>query len=65
MPGASTTSSPRADGAQVFIGCTSDNHWQRFCEQFGFDEWVTDARLAGNAKRCEAREWMLPNWSGG
>ena len=48
------------DGTQVFIGCTSDNHWQRFCERFGFIEWATDERLAGNAKRCEAREWMLP-----
>jgi crotonobetainyl-CoA:carnitine CoA-transferase CaiB-like acyl-CoA transferase len=48
------------DGTQVFIGCTSDNHWQRFCEQFGFTEWVADERLAGNANRCAAREWMLP-----
>ena len=47
-------------GTQVFIGCTSDNHWQRFCEEFGFPEWTADERLASNAKRCEAREWMLP-----
>ncbi len=49
-----------SDGGQAFIGCTSDNHWQRFCEEFGFAEWMTDERLAGNAKRCDAREWMLP-----
>jgi crotonobetainyl-CoA:carnitine CoA-transferase CaiB-like acyl-CoA transferase len=48
------------DGRQAFIGCTSDNHWQRFCEQFGFSEWMTDERLASNAKRCDAREWMIP-----
>jgi crotonobetainyl-CoA:carnitine CoA-transferase CaiB-like acyl-CoA transferase len=48
------------DGRQAFIGCTSDKHWQRFCEQFGFSEWMTDERLASNAKRCDAREWMLP-----
>jgi crotonobetainyl-CoA:carnitine CoA-transferase CaiB-like acyl-CoA transferase len=48
------------DGTQAFIGCTSDNHWQRFCDQFDFPEWKTDARLADNARRCEAREWMLP-----
>jgi len=48
------------DGTQAFIGCTSDNHWQRFCEQFGFPEWIADERFASNAKRCEAREWMLP-----
>ncbi|WP_426420392.1 CaiB/BaiF CoA transferase family protein [Bradyrhizobium genosp. A] len=49
-----------SDGGQVFIGCTSDGHWQRFCEQFGFDEWRDDERLASNAKRCEARDWILP-----
>ena len=48
------------DGGQAFIGCTSDGHWQRFCEAFGFDEWRDDARLSSNAKRCDAREWMLP-----
>jgi hypothetical protein len=49
-----------SDGGQVFIGCTSDGHWQRFCETFGFEDWRDDPRLAGNANRCEAREWMLP-----
>jgi len=49
-----------SDGGQAFIGCTSDGHWQRFCEQFGFGEWRNDERLSNNAKRCEAREWILP-----
>jgi crotonobetainyl-CoA:carnitine CoA-transferase CaiB-like acyl-CoA transferase len=49
-----------ADGGQVFIGCTSDGHWLRFCEQFGFDDWRGDPRLASNSSRCDAREWMLP-----
>jgi crotonobetainyl-CoA:carnitine CoA-transferase CaiB-like acyl-CoA transferase len=48
------------DGGQVFIGCTSDGHWQRFCEAFGLDDWREDERLADNARRCEARAWMLP-----
>jgi crotonobetainyl-CoA:carnitine CoA-transferase CaiB-like acyl-CoA transferase len=48
------------DGGQAFIGCTSDNHWQRFCDEFEFQEWLTDERLSNNAKRCDAREWMLP-----
>ena len=52
-----------SDGGQAFIGCTSDGHWQRFCEAFGFDDWRTDERFASNAKRCDAREWMLPSWS--
>lgn len=49
-----------ADDRQVFIGCTSDSHWQRFCDQFDLGDWVTDERLSSNAKRCDAREWMLP-----
>jgi len=49
-----------SDGGQAFIGCTSDGHWQRFCDAFGFDDWREDPRLTGNANRCEAREWMLP-----
>lgn len=49
-----------SDGGQAFIGCTSNGHWQRFCEQFGFDEWCNDERLASNATRCDARDWMLP-----
>ncbi len=49
-----------SDGGQAFIACTSDKHWQRFCDAFGFPEWKADERLSNNAKRCDAREWMLP-----
>jgi crotonobetainyl-CoA:carnitine CoA-transferase CaiB-like acyl-CoA transferase len=49
-----------SDGGQVFIACTSDGHWRRFCEAFGFDDWRDDPRLSDNARRCEAREWMIP-----
>jgi crotonobetainyl-CoA:carnitine CoA-transferase CaiB-like acyl-CoA transferase len=49
-----------SDGGQVFIACTSDGHWRRFCEAFGFDDWRDDPRLADNATRCEARDWMIP-----
>ncbi|MGE3992182.1 CaiB/BaiF CoA transferase family protein [Pseudorhodoplanes sp.] len=48
------------DGGQVFIACTSDGHWRRLCDAFGFDDWRDDPRLSGNAKRCEARDWMIP-----
>jgi crotonobetainyl-CoA:carnitine CoA-transferase CaiB-like acyl-CoA transferase len=48
------------DGGQVFIACTSDGHWRRFCEAFGFDDWRGDPSLADNAKRCDARDWMIP-----
>ena len=29
-----------ADGEQVFIGVTSDRHWKRMCETFGFSDWI-------------------------
>lgn len=51
------------DGGQVFIACTSDGHWTRFCEAFGFDAWRDDPRLSGNAQRCDARDWMIPELS--
>lgn len=49
------------DGGQIFIGCTSDGHWERFCIGFGFEEWRRDERLSSNAKRCAARVWMIPD----
>jgi len=49
-----------ADGEQVFIGVTSERHWKRFCETFGFTDWFTDDRLATNAGRVQEREWFLP-----
>ncbi len=49
-----------ADGELVFIGVTSDRHWQRMCETFGFSDWGADPRLATNQSRIEEREWFLP-----
>ena len=48
-----------ADGRQVFIGLTSDRHWQRFCQTFGFADWADDPQLATNRGRLEAA-WLLP-----
>jgi crotonobetainyl-CoA:carnitine CoA-transferase CaiB-like acyl-CoA transferase len=50
-----------SDGGQVFIACTSDGHWHRLCDAFGFVEWRDDPRLSGNANRCEARDWLIPD----
>jgi crotonobetainyl-CoA:carnitine CoA-transferase CaiB-like acyl-CoA transferase len=47
-----------ADGEQVFIGITSNGHWERFCKEFGLDDLRADARLADNAKRVAARDWL-------
>lgn len=49
-----------ADGGQVFIGVTSERHWQRMCETFGFPDWGRDPRLASNQGRIDQREWFLP-----
>jgi crotonobetainyl-CoA:carnitine CoA-transferase CaiB-like acyl-CoA transferase len=50
----------RCSDGQMFIGITSDAQWLRFCAAFGFDELRDDPRLASNAARTAAREWMLP-----
>jgi crotonobetainyl-CoA:carnitine CoA-transferase CaiB-like acyl-CoA transferase len=48
------------DGEFVFIGITSDRHWLRMCETFGFTDWSADSRLATNQSRIDEREWFLP-----
>ncbi len=47
-----------SDGDQVFIGITSNGHWERFCREFGLDDLLADPRLADNAKRVAARDWL-------
>ncbi len=34
-----------SDGARVFVGVVSDSLWQRFCEEFGFDQWANDQTM--------------------
>jgi crotonobetainyl-CoA:carnitine CoA-transferase CaiB-like acyl-CoA transferase len=49
-----------ADDEQVFIGVTSNAHWQRFCAAFELPHLYADERLTTNEKRVAAQEWMLP-----
>ena len=49
-----------ADGKMIFLGVTSDQHWQRFCDQFELPALFADARLTTNTQRTEQRDWMLP-----
>jgi crotonobetainyl-CoA:carnitine CoA-transferase CaiB-like acyl-CoA transferase len=49
-----------ADGEQVFVGVTSNNHWRRFCEAFERPDLLADPRLATNELRVAARDWLLP-----
>jgi crotonobetainyl-CoA:carnitine CoA-transferase CaiB-like acyl-CoA transferase len=48
------------EGNRVFVGVVSDSLWQRFCEEFGFDEWATDESLATNNARVQRRATIIP-----
>jgi len=47
-----------SDGEQVFIGITSNAHWERFCKEFALGDLLADERLDDNAKRVAARGWL-------
>lgn len=52
-----------SDDEQVFVGVTSDRHWKRMCDTFGFSDWAENEDLATNQGRIDAREWFLPELS--
>lgn len=49
-----------ADGRQIFIGITSDAHWQRFCDATGRNDLRDDATLATNNQRIAERPRLIP-----
>lgn len=49
-----------ADDEMVFVGVTSDKHWERFCKAFGRDDLYQNDTLATNNQRIDARDWLLP-----
>lgn len=49
-----------ADDDQMFIGMTSDQHWQRFCEYFDRRDLVEDTRYGSNEDRVRERDTLLP-----
>jgi crotonobetainyl-CoA:carnitine CoA-transferase CaiB-like acyl-CoA transferase len=49
-----------SDQNKVFVGLTSDAHWQRFCKSFGYADLLADSRLATNNSRVDEREWFMP-----
>lgn len=49
-----------SDNEQVFIGVTSDRHWQRMCTVFGFADWAEREDLTTNQGRIDARDWFVP-----
>ena len=49
-----------AEGEKVFIGLTSDFHFQPFCDVSDFPELKEDERLASNADRVAKSSWLVP-----
>jgi crotonobetainyl-CoA:carnitine CoA-transferase CaiB-like acyl-CoA transferase len=49
-----------ADNQQVFIGITSNKHWQAFCETFGRLDLLADESLSTNNKRIKGRDQLIP-----
>lgn len=49
-----------ANDGQLFVGITSDQHWQRFCAAAGLDDLAADAELAANNGRIGARPRLIP-----
>src|SRR3989304_7456180 len=49
-----------ADGKQVFIGITSNRHWETFCREFGQSELGAHPNLQSNEARTRARDWLIP-----
>jgi len=48
------------DGGRVFVGVVSDSLWQRFCEEFGFDEWAANSEFDSNNQRVQHRDTLIP-----
>ena len=49
-----------SDGHRVFVGITSDRHWERFCAEFGRGDLFADDSLATNEQRVDARARLIP-----
>jgi len=49
-----------ADGKQIFLGLTSNGHWQRFCGHFGRQDLLDDPAYATNEDRVRARSALRP-----
>jgi crotonobetainyl-CoA:carnitine CoA-transferase CaiB-like acyl-CoA transferase len=48
------------DDERVFIGITSDHHWQSFCREFRRPYLFADATLATNEMRVTERSRLIP-----
>jgi crotonobetainyl-CoA:carnitine CoA-transferase CaiB-like acyl-CoA transferase len=48
------------EGDQIFIGITSDNHWERFCKRFGHKDLLADPTLKTNEDRVANPDRVRP-----
>lgn len=48
------------DGGRVFVGVVSDSLWQRFCQEFDFQEWAANRELDNNNSRVQHRDILIP-----
>ena len=48
------------DAENLFIGITSDPHWQRFCEIFQRPDWLADPRFTTNGDRVVNKAVLRP-----
>lgn len=53
-----------SDHKLIFIGVTSNQHWQRFCEVFDRPDLYSNEALSNNSLRYEAADWLLPELEG-
>lgn len=49
-----------SDGKDVFVGITSDKHWERFCEVFERPDLFADESLRTNNQRVNEHKRLLP-----
>lgn len=49
-----------SDGRQIFVGITSDSHWERFCAQVKRPDLARNPAFADNNARIDARPQLLP-----
>ncbi len=51
------------DDREIFLGITTDNHWQRFCNVVGWQDLALDKTLATNNQRIENKSRLMPIFS--
>jgi crotonobetainyl-CoA:carnitine CoA-transferase CaiB-like acyl-CoA transferase len=49
-----------AGGNRIFIGVVTEGHWQSFCREFGFREFLDDPSLRTTTDRIFARGRIIP-----